>query len=107
MPECDLGMPACYTAASQRLIHRMPEQILSPPSPTTASSEPDVIQAHIAEYEALMARCNYFIALHVGLWGAVVAVAVGAAQVWVVTQSPTVVWLPVAGIQALLQIWSE
>lgn len=65
------------------------------------------MQAHLAEYQALMARCNYFIALHVGLWSVIVAVAVGATQVWLNRRSSAAVWLSLAGIQGLLQIWSE
>jgi uncharacterized membrane protein YhaH (DUF805 family) len=64
-----------------------------------------LLALHIAEYSALTTRCTYYIALHVGLWGVVVAVIAAALQQWSETHQPLTVWVALAAVQSLLQIW--
>lgn len=62
---------------------------------------------HIAEYEALMNRCTYFIALHVGIWGLVISLAVFAIQQWSAAgpgYQMALLWIGGSALQALLHI---
>src|ERR1051325_11422991 len=64
-----------------------------------------LLSLHITEYNALTARCSYYIALRVGLWGVVVAVIAAALQQWSETHQPITAWVAFAAVQGLLQIW--
>lgn len=65
----------------------------------------ELLSLHIAEYEALMNRCNYFIMLHVGVWGVMVSLAVFLIQQWSIFHHGTIIWIGGAAIQSLLHIW--
>jgi hypothetical protein len=64
-----------------------------------------LLSLHIVEFQALMQRCTYYIALHVGLWGVIVAVVATAVQQWTETHQPITAWVALAATQGLLQIW--
>ena len=53
-----------------------------------------------------MTRCNYFIALHMGIWSVVVTIALFAVQRWLTDHNSAVLWLGGLGIQGLLQLWT-
>ena len=66
----------------------------------------ELLQLHIAEYQALTTRCTYFIALHIGLWGVVVSAIVFTIQQWFGSRNALFLWVGAAGVQALLHLWT-
>jgi hypothetical protein len=73
-------------------------------TPREAPSK-ELLQLHLAEYEALTTRCTYFIAIHVGLWGVIVGIGTFVYQEWLRTPNALAVWLGFTAIQAILQLW--
>lgn len=60
---------------------------------------------HIAEYSALMSRCNTFTTWLLGFFVIVPPALLALVQQWLTTKDPVYIWLGGAVGQALLHIW--
>jgi hypothetical protein len=67
-----------------------------------------LFRLHLAEYEALMNRCNYFIMLHLGALGLAPTVLVFVIQQVLTAKTEWqgyIIWLGALALQAILQVW--
>ena len=85
---------------------------MSPESEHQGSAgSPDVngflIQAHMAEYQALTTRATYMITLMAGIWPLVLVAIALAAQLWRSFPRPFLLWGSGVVLQTMLIFWTQ
>lgn len=76
--------------------------------PVPPVAHPDrLLQAHLAEYNALTTRCTYWIALEYGLWPLVAIVLALVAQVWNTLPHGFLLWGSAVLVQLIMLAFNQ